>query len=412
MLRGKVKKNNRDWLIKVYFSKSNNLITSKSRMTLIGRKVLDAAIMNVRETVDEYDNMIIKSDIDGQELKSFIGSDYNSLYDTVKSLVAPKPQKGAEALSPSLLDWKIIIADDERKQIIGINVITEAQFSNGRLSIVFNNKLKKNLIGLKKNFTMLDRSIVSKFTSNYSYQLYQIFKQTIDKELYRLNSKGIESRNNPIELNFDIVDLKVQLGVIEASENNILYKAITNNAVNTYEEIWKIDDEDLVKRLIETRNFRRYAIEKAKTEINELSDIMMDYEAVKRGRGGKTVGFKFFIQYKANDENDMYDSDGEVDIFELIDEVREIIKEPVLSSRDIKSILDAADYSVAKVRRAYDILCKQENVDNVTGFLIKAIKEGYKEPKGRKNNTFNNFSNNREYSSKDIEELERRLLEN
>lgn len=407
-----MKKNNRDWLIKVYFSKSNNLITSKSRMTLIGRKVLDAAIMNVRETVDEDDNMIIKSDIDGQELKSFIGSDYNSLYDTVKSLVVSKPQRGADALNPSLLDWKIIIADDERKQIIGINVITEAQFSNGRLSIVFNNKLKKNLIGLKKNFTMLDRSIVSKFTSNYSYQLYQIFKQTIDRELYILKSKGIESRNNPIELNFDIVDLKVQLGVIEASENNILYKAITNNAVNTYEEISKIDDEDFVKRLIETRNFRRYAIEKAKAEINELSDIMMDYEAVKRGRGGKTVGFKFFIQYKANDENDMYDSDGEVDIFELIDEVREIIKEPVLSSRDIKSILDAADYSVAKVRRAYDILCKQENVDNVTGFLIKAIKEGYKEPKGRKNNAFNNFSNNREYSSKDIEELERRLLEN
>lgn len=381
-------------------------------MTLIGRKVLDAAIMNVRETVDEYGNRIISSDIEGQELKSFIGADYNSLYDVIKSLIAPKPQKGAEALSPSLLDWKIIMTDDERKQIIGINVITEAQFSNGRLSVVFNNKLKKNLIGLKKNFTMLDRSIVSQFTSNYSYQLYQIFKQTIDKELYRLNAIGIERRNNPIELNFDIVDLKVQLGVVEANENNILYKAITDNTVNTYDKISKIDDEEFVQRLGETRNFRRYAIERAKAEINELSDIMMDYEAVKRGRGGKTVGYKFFIQYKENDENEIYDSDGGFDIFELIDEVRDIITEPKLSSRDIKSILDAAEYNVAKVRNAYDILCMQDNVSNATGFLIKAIKEGYTEPKKRRNNSFNNFSNKRTYTPEEFKEMERQLLEN
>ena len=56
-----MKKSNNDWLIKVYFTKSNNLITSKSRMTIIGRKVLDAAIMNVRETYDEYGNPIIKA---------------------------------------------------------------------------------------------------------------------------------------------------------------------------------------------------------------------------------------------------------------------------------------------------------------------------------------------------------------
>lgn len=259
-------KSNNDWLIKVYFTKSNNLITSKSRMTIIGRKVLDAAIMNVRETYDEYGNPIIKADIDGQELKKFIGRDYNSIYDTVKSLIKPKSQKGADALKPSLLDWKVIIADDDRQQIIGINVITLAKYTNGKLSIVFNNALKQNLIGLKKNYTMLNRDIISKFSSNYSYQLYQIFKKTIDKELSRLKEDGIDNGNHPFELIFDIIDLKVQLGVIEASENDILYKAIMNNNVCTYEEVIRIDDDELVERLTESRNFQKICCRKQKRD--------------------------------------------------------------------------------------------------------------------------------------------------
>lgn len=406
-----MKKSNNDWLIKVYFTKSNNLITSKSRMTIIGRKVLDAAIMNVREAYDEYGNPIIKADIDGQELKKFIGRDYNSIYDTVKSLIKPKSQKGADALKPSLLDWKVIIADDDRQQIIGINVITLAKYTNGKLSIVFNNALKQNLIGLKKNYTMLNRDIISKFSSNYSYQLYQIFKKTIDKELSRLKEDGIDNGNHPFELIFDIIDLKVQLGVIEASENDILYKAIMNNNVCTYEEVIKIDDEELVERLIESRNFRRYAVEKAKKEINEISDIKMDYKPMYGGKGGKTVGFKFFIQYKEIEKEKEEKEPEEVDIFEFIDKVREIIKEPVLSSKEIKSISDAAGYDLDKIKKAYNVYQQQDNVRNVPGFIIDAIKNDYKELPGKKK-TPAHFGMEREYTSEFFSELEKRLVEN
>lgn len=406
-----MKKSNNDWLIKVFFVKSNNLITSKSRMTLIGRKVLDAAIMNVQESFDEYGNPIIKADIDGQELKKFIGGNYNSIYDTVKGLIKQKSQKGADALNPSLLDWKVIIADDEKKQIIGMNVITLAKYSNGKLTIVFNNSLKQNLIGLKKNYTMLNREITSRFKSNYSYQLYQIFKKTIDKETSRLKENGIHNGNHPFELIFDIIDLKVQLGVIEASESEVLYRAITDNSVNTYEEVSKIDDEELFRRLTETRNFRRYAIEKAKKEINEISDIRMDYKEVTSGKGGKIVGFKFFIQYKEEvfEEKEEQEQE-EIDIFELIDKVREIIKTPKLSSKDIKSIADASNYDIEKIKRAYSILTKQGEVNNATGFIIKAIKEEYEEPK--KVIRSSDFSNNRRYTAQEFAELEKRLLEN
>jgi hypothetical protein len=45
---------------------------------------------------------------------------------------------------------------------------------------------------------MLNRDIISKFSSNYSYQLYQIFKKTIDKELSRLKEDGIDNGKSSI----------------------------------------------------------------------------------------------------------------------------------------------------------------------------------------------------------------------
>jgi Initiator Replication protein. len=71
-----------------------------------------------------------------------------------------------------------------------------------------------------------------------------------------------------------------------------------NNNVCTYEEVIRIDDDELVERLTESRNFRRYAVEKAKKEINEISDIKMDYKPIYGGKGGKTVGLNFSFSIK------------------------------------------------------------------------------------------------------------------
>ena len=48
-------------------------------------------------------------------------------------------------------------------------------------------------------------------------------------------------------------------------------------------------------------NFRRQVLDIAKKEINEQSDICIDYKPVKSGKGAKVVKVKFFI--KRNEEN-------------------------------------------------------------------------------------------------------------
>lgn len=390
-------------VIPVYFSKDNNLISSKSQMTLNGRKIFDAAIMNVKEKKDKDGETMICAELSGQELREFLGSSSGSLYERVKELLKPeRPKRMDGTPSPTLLDWKIVIYDDEQKKIQASSVITDAKFENGHMQIIFNKRLKKNLIGYQNNYTMLDRTIVSKFTSNYSYQLYQIFKKTIDREVALTRAKG------PFELSMDLVDLKVQLGVVSASADTILYEAVTDDSVITYEAIEGIKDKTLLKSLREYGNFRRYAIELAKKEINELSDIYMDYSGILKGKGGRGVGFKFIIQYKDRSDVTVEEKESkEVDIFDFIDEMRSFMSDD-FSSKDLKSIAEISGYEIKKIRQAYDaLLAVQGGVANPTGFMIKAIKEGYK-PSKPKASKFNSFQQN----SYDFDKLEQQLLDN
>lgn len=419
-IMGRRKKSDIVWdnqnVIPTYFQKDNNLISSKSRMTLLGRKVFDIAIMHVEEGYDEQGMPEIHSIINGQELKEFMNRKSNSLYEQVKDLIDPKPSRGKEATKPSLLDWRIIVKDNSTQFIDAINVIAGATFKNGKLKIVFNNALKSNLIGYKKNYTLLDKEIISKFHSNYSYQLYQIFKKTIDRE------RAIKKIDGLFEMEVDLADLKVQLGIVEANENDILYEAVIDDTINTYDEINKIaksgkkEDIDLVKRLKEYGNFRITGLEPAKKEINELSDIEMDFKPVKRGLGGDTVAVKFYIKYKdviSNSSVTPLEEAEKVDLFEFIDEIRDMLQDIKLSSKDIKSISEAAGYNKEKIKKAYEaMMASGSEIGNPTGFMIQAIKEGYEPPTKLKKSQKSAWSGQFEQREIDFDELENKLLDN
>ena len=398
-------------VIPAYFPKDNSLISSKSKMTLLGRKVFDVAIMHVEEGVGDNGMPEVHSIINGQELKEFMQRKSNSLYEQVKELIDDKPTTGEKSLKPSLLDWRIIIKDDEKQEIDAKNVITGASFKNGTLKIVFNNALKDNLIGYKKNYTLLDKEIICKFHKNYSYQLYQLFKKTIDRQ------RAITKKDGIFEMEIDLADLKVQLGIVEASENDILYKAVTNESVSTYDELSKIKDKKLVKKLKEYGNFRIYALEPAKEEINELSDIDMDFIPVPRGLGGDTVAVKFYIKYKDVVSNSSYtslDEEREVDIFDFIDDIRGMMSDVSFSSKDLKSIAEAAGRDRNKVEKAYKVMMASKgDVDNATGFMIKAIREDYDMPPAKKGRKKKESWSSEMLSNKvDFEELENQLLDN
>lgn len=96
----------------------------------------------------------------------------------------------------------------------------------------------------------------------------------------------------------------------------------------------------------------------------------------------------------------------------VVAEVQELFKEFCLPEKDIQSILSAADYDILRVKDAKDVFDQQTaKINNVTGWLIKAITEGYRpiSKAPRKRDGFHNFLE-REHEDDYWDSLELALL--
>ena len=78
-----------------------------------------------------------------------------------------------------------------------------------------------------------------------------------------------------------------------------------------------------------------------------------------------------------------------------------------MKTKEYKAILEAANNDIELIQSKYQIAKKQRKIDNLVGWMMKAIQEEYSEPvEKRKATSFNNIGA-REY---DYNELERALL--
>ncbi len=100
------------------------------------------------------------------------------------------------------------------------------------------------------------------------------------------------------------------------------------------------------------------------------------------------------------------------DTDEIIDEIADLMREEALKMKDIRAIAKQAEYSIARVEKAYKAMQAQKNVADPAAFMIAAIRDGYEAPRrsgGDKVNAFNDFEQ-RKYTEKDYTELERKRL--
>ena len=147
-------------------------------------------------------------------------------------------------------------------------------------------------------------------------------------------------------------------------------------------------------------------------EINKSADISFDFEEIKKGRRVNSIKFYISTNQKRMEQNiSKEEPEKEPDIDDLVDQLRKIIKEE-LATKEYKAILAAAQNDINIIIAKYNIAKRQGNIDNLVGWLIKAIEADYSEPilkKVQSKNKFNDFPQ-REYTLEELEELERRLL--
>ncbi len=378
------------------YKKSNTLINAKGRSTLLGMKLFTIGIIHAK--YDDDTNEIVSVVYSGQ-LKKMLGSTSGSLFTHIKEQIHPKSKK-----NPSLLDWRIIYEDDKAKKISASNVITDAEFADGVLKITFNTKLKDYIIGLNKNFTMLDYEEQFHLSSQYSYRLYEMCKQQIDYINY------VEKRKGPIEWTCNLTELKLKLGIIDAREYPEIEELLKKENPD-YDRIEEIS-KNSAKKYSAYSDFKKNALDKAAREVTEKTSLDVDYEENKAGRGGKVRGITFRVKYKEADvvEETQPKKISEEEMDNIIDDIYEACMGRLKVS-ECRAIAKESGYNKDKAIKACNLAMKNiDNISNLPGWIIAAIRGEYEDRKiiGKKTSGFSKF----EQRSYDYNELEKMLTEN
>lgn len=341
---------------------SNNLIEAKYKLGVIEQKIIHRILtqINIQDKELKFFKIYIKDFCD------LLGNTNN--YKIIINNACENLRK-----------TDIWIETDNETEIKTTWFSSAEYFSDGTVELEISRKLSPYLLELKRNFTKYDFSNIINFKSQYSIRLYQLLKQ------------------------YDKI-----------GKRDIL--------LDELKEYFQIENE--YKKYA---NFKQKILNIAQKEINSLSDISFAFEEIKKGR--KVDKIKFYIiankkekegkqsskTRKLKEEKEKQEQrESDVDLDDLIDQLREIIKEP-LRTKEYKSILQAAGNNIELIKQKYQIAQKQRKIDNLVGWLIAAIQEEYTEPVEKKseknlekikNSRFNNIES-REY---DYEDLERQLL--
>ena len=378
--------------------KSNYLINTKYKMTATEHKIFNLSLAKVK--YDEKENRPIAV-LSAKEVQEILNIKGNSVYSQMKTI--------ANKLTGSK---KILIEDKVNKKFSSMVLISVCTYvaGKGKMIVKFEPDTTDLVLNLKPSYTKLKLNVYKYLSNFHAMKLYEIFRSNMFK-------------GDVLDITYGINDLKFATLMI-----------LTNEKIDDALVAGKISIEEAIEESAKNGGYNTYssfkrALDTAVKEINDFTDINVDMKMIRSGIGGKVTKVRFIVTEKKQiiipiDENvDIITHDEkEVDddeLFELIDKLREIISEP-LKLKDYKTILEVGKYDTLLIEEKYNILKNSNNkVDNVVGWMIRAIEEDYtpsvsKKPKESKSDTNkkNNFhyQGERVYSDEEIAEIERRNM--
>lgn len=242
---------------------------------------------------------------------------------------------------------------------------------SGEVTLTFSSYLKPYMLKLNQLYTQYKLSNVLLMKSKYSPKIYEILKSNEFKK-----QKFIE---------------------IEVDKLRKMFKA---------EDIYPL-----------YADFKRHVIQKTQKELKKYTDIAFDFEEIKTGR--KVTSIKFII--KANEPTynkpvgvlprfeSKNTSETENPLESILEPIRDMVEEPI-SNLEIKKLYDAANGDITKISlvyRYYQKVTESKKIDNMMGYLLSLLKNGYNQPIESKTKAKKKDFDEREY---DYDELERKLL--
>jgi plasmid replication initiation protein len=338
-------KANNNWVYQ-----SNKLIEASYSFTVVEQKLIRLLA-----------SMIRKDDIDLKEYQ-FTAIDLSKTLNIHKRNIYRELDSATDKLMARFIKMK----NDDSQEFDKFHLIKKAKLQNGILTMKIDEDMKDFYLKLNW-YTKYQLKNIMQFKSTYSFRLYELLKQY----------ESIGNRSITIE--------KLRIGL-------------------------DIDKKQYPKY----SNLKQRVINIAKKEINLCTDIFFEFEEIKTNR--KVTGINFHIKAnktknKANEEacstlEGKYTNKEKKSSTELINMVKSIFKENI-TGKEAKFILNTAKDDINIIKEKYVLSQNVSKIDNIVGWMIKAIKENYTIPKGKVNvGSFNDYEQ-RDY---DFNALERELL--
>ena len=126
------------------------------------------------------------------------------------------------------------------------------------------------------------------FDSKYSYRLYEILKSKA------FHSKNSSSTEEEFSLHYGISELKLAVGVVDTNADAVSKMLKKHNP--DFDKI--VNEVSRDKNFNVWSDFKKRVIDVAVKEINEKSDLLVKYELIREGYGGKVTGIIFIFSKK------------------------------------------------------------------------------------------------------------------
>ncbi len=322
--RTKMKKEN--WVVK-----ANKLIEAKGRLGIIEQKLFASLVSEIKP--EDKDFKPYKLEV--KEIAKLMNLSSKAVYDQIKT--AARNLRKKEIMIEN-------VDEKGKRSFLVTGLLSSARYKEGEgyLEVYIDPNLKPyllNIVGEKTPFTKHMIENILKLDSSYSARIYELLKQY----------EKVRKRE------FEIDEIREMLGIAE----------------NEYKRFY---------------DFERYVLKVAKTEINEKTDIWIDYEKIKRGR--RVAKIVFEIEPKLSGEKEIKPIDYYTD--EEIQDIRNkcglnnsyFNKEQVLdlymiAANVLKNLDNPNKNPYEYIRFYYNELSNKENIKNKFDYLKNLLENDY-----------------------------------
>ena len=364
----------------VTYVKSNDMISAKYHSSLLENKLMAIALHRIER--EQKPNGELFARFYPSELKELM-SDQAHIYRDLK------------ILSKKMTGHSMVI-EDGKGNFQAFSVVPLVEYEDGIFTIWFSRVLQEHVFQLDGNFTTLELSIMTKFSKNSSFRIYELLK----KDLYRSSP---DINGGMVTMTYDLFEFRFIIGL--ANLDSPIVKSImeTTNEIDweyLYNELNEKGQRSDIKYR-EPAKLKRDCLDEAQKELEEVSDIRFDYELIRAGKAYKRIRFHIYPNYNKKNTEVINDLDKRSKIISGIKEGGDYLQlrypkdaseetqalyETYVGHNDLKEddldlFLKLAGMDTEAVVKAIEYTDKQEQVQNYVGYIVDKKKKKYYEKK-------------------------------